>query len=135
MAGTDRYNEYCERSISDLYRMAFLIYADQERACAAVLDTCVKGAKTLRGIASELEVKIALTGLLYRRCRRLWFYIHDTGKLPALLQAASHRERLILAVRFGAGLRSEEARQATGLTKTDFYHRLADAAQAIRVSK
>ncbi|NLV22042.1 MAG: hypothetical protein GXY49_08665 [Syntrophomonadaceae bacterium] len=51
----------------------------------------------LAHINDERELKIALTGLLYRRClRHLWLCAPGTEKLPELLQAADNRERLIV---------------------------------------
>ena len=133
MGDVDTPYECIERCVPDLYRMAYLSFGRQDYACDAVTKVCAKGARTLAHISDERELKVALTRLLYRRClHRLWLYAPDMDKLPELFQAADKRERLILVLRFGAGLRSEEARRATGFSKADFYHRLANAVQAIR---
>lgn len=129
----DTFHECIERCIPDLYRVAYLSFGRQDHAHDAVTKACVKSARRLAHIDDERELKIVLTGLLYRRCLRyLWLYTPNTDKLPEFLQAADKRERLILAVRFGAGLCSEEARRATGLSKAVFHHRLACAARTVK---
>lgn len=133
MGGVDTLYDCIERCVPDLYRMAYLSLGRQDHACDTVTKACIKGARTLTHISDERELKIALTGLLYRRClHRLWIHAPDMYKLPELFQAADKRQRLILVVRFGAGLRSEEARRAMGLSKSVFYHRLACAARAVK---
>ena len=92
-------------------------------------DVCVSGTKRLANVQSEREYKLKLTRLLYHRCRLyLLFYRPVDG--PACPHGSGRFERLLLAVRFGAGLYSAEARTVTGLSERLFYRKLASAATA-----
>ena len=117
----DDYIARCQACALDLYRFAFTAIGDKDIACDLVIRACVAGLDRCLGEQDERELKVELTRLLYRTCRlKLLVSQPVKGACPLWLDAAGRKERLILALRFAAGLRSSEAIRAAGMTPQRF---------------
>ena len=114
----------CHGCIPMLYRFAYLTLGDEDRACTLVASVCIRG-EGLESVSGR-KLQIELLRDLYHRCQRALF-LHRPGPGGAL-DGTGRRDRLLLALRFGTGLPSEEARRITGLPRQIFYRRLSAAA-------
>ena len=115
------YEQTCSKCIDNLYHMAYLALADAGEAEKFVTEICVAGVHKYNCFEDEAEIRFRLTADLYHRIKcRLWFTTPKTEDLPEHLQVLTKHERLIVALRFSAGLAVSESARILGLTQDEF---------------
>lgn len=119
------YEQTCSKCIDDLYHMAYLALADTSEAEKLVTEICVAGVHKYNCFEDEAQIRFRLTSDLYHRIkRRLWFITPNTDALPEHLRVLSKQDRLIVALRFSAGLAVSESARILGLTQDEYRRRI-----------
>lgn len=120
-----RYLELCEPCFADLYRMAILATGNKARAEALVRETCVEGVKVCARLRTVREVKLALTGMLFRRCAGETD-LCGASVLPEAFRGMDAQTRLLLAARFCAGLRFAEVCAALEMEEAELHEKIGE---------
>jgi len=132
---TETYTPYehaCSLCIDDLYHTAYLVLVDADAAEKFVTEICVAGVHKYDDLEDEAEIRFRLTSDLYRRLkRRLWFFTPNTDVLSEWLQILTKQERLILAMRFSAGLSAAESGRILGLSADAYKKQIDEIMQKI----
>ena len=119
------YVQTCSKCFDDLYRMAYLAFADTSEAEKLVTEICVAGVHKYNCFEDEAEIRFRLTADLYHRIkRRLWFTTPNASSLPEQLQVLTKQERLIVALRFSSGLVASDSARILGLTQDEYRRRI-----------
>ena len=115
------YEQACSKCIDDLYHTACLALVDTDAAEKLVAEICVAGVHKYDHLEDEAEIRLRLAFDLYHRVkRRLLFCTPNTEALPAQLQVLTKQERLVIAMRFSAGLSAEDSGRILGLTQSEY---------------
>jgi len=115
------YEQTCAKFIKHLYQTAYLVLADADTAEKTVTEICTAGVHKYDHLEDEAEIRFRLASDLYHRVkRRLLFCTPNTEALPAQLQVLNKQERLVIAMRFSAGLSAEDSGRILGLTQSEY---------------
>ena len=118
-----RYLELCEPCFADLYRMALVATGSEALAEKLVRDACVEGVKVCAHMRTLREVKLALTGILFKRCEGA-AGLCNSSVLPKVFHNMDAQARLLLAARFCAGLRFAEVCAALEMEEAELHEKI-----------
>lgn len=123
----DRYLEMCELCFHDLYRIALLVTGDPDAASGLVEKTCVKGVHVCGNMLGARDVKIELTGILFRLANGMRSsYRPGQPGYSEKLADLTHSDRALLIFRHCSGLRLSEFSRAIGITAEHISSLLGD---------
>ena len=118
-----RYWELCEPCFADLYRMALMATGSEALAEKLVRDACVEGVEVCARMRTHREVKLALTGILFKRCEGA-AGLCNSSVLPKVFHNMDAQARLLLAARFCAGLRFAEVCAALEMEEAELREKI-----------
>lgn len=100
---TDTYEEVCEASIDDLYRVAYIALGSREAAAETVTETCVACVHICEHLHGRTDIRTALFSELSGRCERKLSLppAHDSD-FPETLRSVDPYKRLHLAMNLAA---------------------------------
>jgi len=113
----DRYLDMCELCFCDLYRLALLTTGNPDAASSLVEQTCVKGVHACGNMRDARDVKIELTGILFRLANEMRIaYRPGQPGYSEKLAGLTHTDRALLIFRHCSGLRLSEFSRAIGVS-------------------
>ncbi|MBP3647519.1 MAG: hypothetical protein J6K55_13970 [Clostridia bacterium] len=119
------YIRLCEECFEDLYKVAYLTIGDAGIASELVEKVCVRGVHLCERMKELREIKIALSGELYRLClEKLLFYPPAAVGSAGKLKGFSPQDRLLLMLRYKSGLRLSELSQAIAMPQKEISDRI-----------
>ncbi|MBQ8187514.1 MAG: hypothetical protein IJ037_11690 [Clostridia bacterium] len=127
MKDTETLNAYdraCLDCIDDLYRAAYLVFADPGTAENLVTKVCIAGVHRYDAMTDRDVIRLRLAADLYRMCRRR-LGLCTLLEHPAVLRGLNKRERLLVLMWYASRMPAAEFCEAAGAEEALLSHALA----------